>query len=77
MTEAFHEGDRGRVDIPNRDDPDFDAFHGRVGTVVDVSGDDAGASTGDQRDSVLYRVEFEDGDVMDFRWRDLRAVRSE
>ena len=77
MMEAFQEGDRVRVDIPDRDDPDFDEFHDRVGTIVDVSSDDAGKYTGDERDSVLYRVEFEDGEVMDFRWRDLRAVRSE
>ena len=67
-------GDRVRVDIPNRDDPDFDQFHRRCGTVVDVIEDDVGQVSGDGRDSVLYRVEFEDGTTQDFRWRDLRPI---
>ena len=68
------QGDRVRVDIPNRDDPDFDQFHRRRGTVVDVIEDDVGRVSGDNRDSVLYRVEFEDSTTQDFRWRDLRPA---
>lgn len=68
----FTEGDRVRVDIPDKNDPDHGPFHGRHGTVVDVLVDDTGATTGDERDSTLYTVEFEDGASMDFRWRDLR-----
>lgn len=34
--------------------------------------DDAGHSTGDKRDNVLYRVELTDGEYVDVRWRDLR-----
>lgn len=65
-------GDRVRIDIPDTGDPDYDRFHGRSGQVVDVLEDDAGLETGDERDAVLYRVEFEDREVADFRWRDLR-----
>lgn len=70
--QRFTEGDRVRVDIPDRDDPDHDPFHGRRGTVVDVLADEAGTETGDDRDSTLYTVKLEDGTSMDFRWRDLR-----
>ncbi|QRV16008.1 hypothetical protein JMJ58_03675 [Haloterrigena salifodinae] len=66
------EGDRVRVDIPDRDDPDF-RFHRQTGVITDVLEDAAVDATGDERDKYLYRVELED-DVMDFRWRDLRPV---
>jgi len=70
----FEEGDRVRVDIPNETDPDYEQFHGRQGTVAAVLGDDAGQQTGEQRDSHLFTVEFEDGTAHDFRWRDLRPA---
>lgn len=44
------------------------------GIVTNILEDDAGADTGDERDSVLYRVELADGTEMDFRWRDLRPL---
>lgn len=64
-------GDRVRIDIPNRDDPDFQ-YHGEHGEVIEVIGDDAGASTGDERDSFIYRVRLNSGVQVDLRWRDLR-----
>lgn len=70
--QGFVEGDTVRIDIPDLDDPDHEPFHGRHGVVVDVLQDAPGSETGDERDSVLYKVEFEDGKTMDFRWRDLR-----
>jgi hypothetical protein len=70
--QRFSEGDRVRVDIPDETDPDHDEYHGRHGKVVAVLEDDAGRTTGDERDSLLFRVELEDGGVEDFRWRDLR-----
>ena len=72
----FEEGDRVRVDIPDRDDPDF-RFHRELGVVQDVIEDSAGMETGDVRDSGLYRVKLDLGEEMDFRWRDLRPVTSE
>ncbi|MCW8172732.1 hypothetical protein [Natrialba swarupiae] len=74
MSQRFTEGDRVRVDIPDETDPDFDEFHGKHGVVKSVVKDDAGTETGDERDSVLYRVEFDHGSTMDFRWRDLRPA---
>lgn len=65
-------GDRVRVDIPDEADPDFNQFHGETGKVVEVIEDDAGAATGDSRDSGLFRVELDSGETADFRWRDLR-----
>jgi hypothetical protein len=72
--QRFSEGDRVRVDIPDETDPDHDEYHGRHGKVVAVLEDDAGRTTGDERDSLLFRVELEDGGVEDFRWRDLRPL---
>ncbi|UBF21527.1 putative ribosomal protein L21e [Halorubrum virus HRTV-24] len=68
----FEKGDRVRVDLPDESDPDHDQFHGEHGTVVDILQDDAGAVTGDERDSRLFRVELESGNSIDLRWRDLR-----
>lgn len=68
----FKVGDEVRIDIPDTDDPDFRLYHGRTGEIVDVIEDDAGRETGDERDSYLFEVEFEDGEGDHFRWRDLR-----
>lgn len=72
--QRFSEGDRIRIDIPDERDPDHDRFHGAEGEIEMVLGDDAGAETGDPRDDALFRVELEDGEVADFRWRDLRPA---
>jgi ribosomal protein L21E len=72
--QRFEEGDSIRVDIPDPDDPDFDTYHGRKGEVIEVFDDDVGQHTGDQRDDVLYRIQFTNGNKMDFRWRDLRPL---
>lgn len=66
------EGDRVRVDIPDETDPDHDEFHGKHGRVRNVLSDDAGEVTGNQADSLIYQVEFENGMCADFRGRDLR-----
>lgn len=66
-------GDRVRVDIPDEDDPDF-CYHRRRGTVQEIQEDDAGLSTGDERDSSIYRIELNTGEVVDLRWRDIRPV---
>lgn len=70
----FSTGDRVRVDIPDETDPDFEHFHDSEGVVIAVEEDDAGIETGDERDSTIYRVKFETGEKMDFRWRDLRPA---
>jgi hypothetical protein len=72
--QPFAAGDRVRIDIPDRDDPDFDKFHREHGRVVEVLDDAAGTMTGDERDSTLYRVELDSGQTTDFRWRDLRPI---
>jgi len=75
MTEtSFQVGDRVRIDIPDETDPDYNRLHGRYGNVIAVLTDDANAVTGDDRDAVLYRVQFDDGTETDVRWRDLRPV---
>lgn len=73
----FHAGDRVRIDIPDERDPDYAVYHGEHGTVVDVLPDDADAVTGDERDSFIYRIEFDSGEQADFRWRDLRPPISD
>ena len=70
----LEQGTEVRVDIPDRDDPDFDAYHRRCGTVIERLTDNASELTGDDRDDVLYRVEFDDGKRQDFRWRNLRPA---
>ena len=71
---GFEVGDRVRIDIPDETDPDHQKFHRMHGNIVDLFEDDAGEATGDSRDSVLFSVEFENGRVEQFRWRDLRPV---
>lgn len=61
------------MDIPDKDDPDF-RHHRAYGEVFEVLTDDAGDETGDPRDSELYRVRLDSGEVADFRWRDLRPA---
>jgi len=72
LVNRFEVGDRVRVDIPDQTDPDHDPFHGLHGTVVEVSSDDAALVNGDERDSLVYRVDLDSGPVVDLRWRDLR-----
>lgn len=77
MIRRFDIGDRVRVDIPDETDPDHDQWHAREGVVVDITVDDAGRETGDERDSTDFLVEFNDGgESMWFRWRDLRPAIS-
>lgn len=70
----FEEGDPVRVDIPDKTDPDHDRLHERKAVIVDVLEDDAGHTTGDVRNSNLFRVELQDGTMAQLRWRDLRPV---
>ena len=71
--QRFTEGDHVRIDIPDTTDADHDRFHGEHGKVIDILEDNTGNTTGDDRDNILYRVETENGEIMDFRWRDLRS----
>lgn len=47
-------GDKVRIDIPDKADPDHDSYHGRTGDVIELLDDDAGEETGDDRDAALY-----------------------
>jgi len=67
------EGDRVRIDIPDKTDPDH-RYHGEYGVVVRILSDDAGEKTGDSRDSGLYRIRLESGETIDVRWRDIRPL---
>lgn len=71
---GFEVGDRVRLDIPDQDDPDFERLHGQTGEIKETLKDDAGLSTGDERDSILYRVELDSGETVDVRWRDVRIA---
>lgn len=74
--QRFSEGDRVRIDIPDKTDVDHDRYHGAHGTVVNVMEDDAGGLTGDFRDSTIFQVELDNGETFNFRWRDLRPANS-
>lgn len=70
--EGFREGDRVRIDIPNKSDPDHAEFHGQHGTIVDILTDDAAKETGRPSDSVIYTIRLDNEVEMDFRARDVR-----
>ena len=70
----FDCGDHVRADLPDETDPDHELYHDRVGEIVEVLQDDANMETGDSRDGTIYRVQFENGEIADFRWRDLRPL---
>ena len=73
----FETSDPVRIDIPDETDPDHELYHGKIGEVVEIIEDDAESHTGDERDSHLFVVELDNGNVGHFRWRDLRPdVRS-
>lgn len=74
MEGRFTVGDRVRIDIPDETDPDHDRLHGCQGEITAILEDDAGEVTGDVRDTMLYRVQLEDGTEVDVRWRDLRPL---
>jgi ribosomal protein L21E len=65
-------GDRVRVDLPDETDPDHDRYHGEHGRIVDVFEDDASTLTGDDRDSIIYRVQFSNGEELDLRYQAIR-----
>lgn len=69
---SFDVEDRVRVDIPDKTDLDYEDYHGVHGRIIERIDDDLGSLTGDQSHSVIYRVKFDTGDVMDFRERNLR-----
>lgn len=71
MRTEFEVGDSVRVDIPDESDPEHH-LHGRHGKVSEVFEDDGNKLVGEDRDSKLYRVKFEGGAEIDFRWRDIR-----
>lgn len=73
----FETGDRVRVDIPDTSDPDHQRLHNRTGTIVQILEDDAGADTGDERDSHLFVVKMSNGNTDGLRWRDLRPADGE
>ena len=72
---SYQVGDRVRVDIPERSDPDH-RYHGEAGEIVEVLQDDLSGITGDPRDDYLYRVAFDEEALgrMSFRHHDLERV---
>jgi hypothetical protein len=61
-----------RVDIPDENDPDHDRYHGEHGQIVDILEDEAGTLTGDERDSIIYRIQFSTGEELDLRHQSIR-----
>ncbi len=68
----YTKGDEVRVDIPDVSDPDHEEYHGLQGEIVRVLYDEASEVTGDERDNIVYRIQFSEGDTADFRLQDLR-----
>ncbi|MFQ3476686.1 hypothetical protein HKK80_10585 [Halonotius sp. F2-221B] len=71
-TTDYSAGDRVRIDIPDETDPDHDRYHGEHGQIVDILEDEAGTVTGDDRDSIIYRVQFSTGEELDLRHQSIR-----
>ena len=65
-------GDRVRIDIPDETDPDHDRYHSEHGQIVDILEDEAGTLTGDERDSIIYRIQFSNGEELDLRHQAIR-----
>lgn len=72
----FEVGDRVRIDIPDKSDPDYERLHGKVGEIEEILEDEAGEYSGDERDSFLFEVQTESGATEHLRWRDLRPANS-
>ena len=70
----FKIGDRVRVDIPEKDDPDHERLRQKHGTVLEILEDNAGQETGDVRNSYLFSVEIDDDSIENLRWRGLRPI---
>jgi len=68
----FDVGDQVRIDIPDESDPDHNQHHGKHGQVVEILEDEAGTLTDDERDSIIYRIQFSDGEELDFRHQSIR-----
>ena len=64
-------GDCVSVDTPNGE-TQTNPLYRSEGEVAEVIEDDAATSTGDDRESVVYRARLDTGNVRDFRWRNLR-----
>jgi hypothetical protein len=62
------------VDIPDKADPDFERYHRYCSTIVVTVEGNASELTDDDRDDVLYRVEFGVGERQDSRRRDLQLT---
>jgi ribosomal protein L21E len=71
-TTDYSVGDRVRIDIPDETDPDHDRYHGEHGQIIDILEDEAGTLTGDERDSIIFRVQFSDGEGLDLRHQSIR-----
>jgi hypothetical protein len=52
-------------------------LHSEHGRVVEVLQDEAGTETGDEHDSIIYRVRMDERHTVDLRWRDLRRPLDE
>ena len=71
-TTDYGVGDRVRIDIPNQTDPDHDRYHGEHGQIIDILEDEAGTLTGNERDSIIFRVKFSNGEELDLRHQSIR-----
>ena len=65
-------GDRVRIDIPDETDPDHEQYHSEHGQISDILEDEAGSFTGEEQDSIIYRIQLDNGDNIDVRHRAIR-----
>lgn len=54
----FSEGDAVQVHLPDKNDPDHDRYHGRHGIIVKKLECGVITITGEEKNSIHYRVQF-------------------
>ena len=64
--------DRVRIDIPDETDPDHEQYHGEHGQIAEILEDEAGTLTGDEQDSIIYRIQLDNDETIDVRHHSIR-----
>jgi ribosomal protein L21E len=73
---AFQIGDRVKLVLDKEGSPD-NQLHGKKGEITDIQFDNLGETTGQPKDSFLYKVQLDSGHTpnIHFRRHDLRKLK--
>jgi len=56
----------------NRHQIDYDRYLGQNDRITNILEDESGTLTGDERDSIIYRIQFSNGEELDLRHQTIR-----